>query len=124
VPSFYEDVGGEPVFRKIVARFYAEVAVDEILRAVYPEVDLGPAEERLRMYLIQHWGGPKTYALHRGNPKLQLRHKQFRISPLEHDAWIQAMRTAVDDAGLSPADAFKILNHLEGMAETLVNTPW
>src|SRR5436309_15923009 len=48
--NFYAEVGGAPVFRKIVARFYEEVAADEVLRPVYPEEDLGPAEERLRMF--------------------------------------------------------------------------
>ncbi len=29
---------------------------------MYPEEDLGPAEERLRLFLIQYWGGPNTYS--------------------------------------------------------------
>jgi hemoglobin len=58
--NFYAEVGGAPVFRKIVARFYEEVAADDVLRPVYPEEDLGPAEERLRMFLEQYWGGPLT----------------------------------------------------------------
>ena len=60
--SFYEAVGGEETFRRIVGRFYAEVAKDEVLRPLYPEEDLGPAEERLRLFLIQYWGGPHTYS--------------------------------------------------------------
>ena len=42
--------------------FYAGVAGDPPLRALYPEEDLGPAEERLRMFLEQYWGGPTTYS--------------------------------------------------------------
>jgi hemoglobin len=56
--SLYDAVGGEPTFRRIVERFYALVAADEVLRPLYPEDDLGPAAERLRLFLIQQWGGP------------------------------------------------------------------
>ena len=57
-PNFYELVGGEPTFRKLVDEFYAGVADDPILRPLYPEEDLGPANERFRLFLIQYWGGP------------------------------------------------------------------
>src|SRR3954462_13950409 len=42
--SFYDDIGGHPVFAGIVERFYAVVADDPVLRPLYPEQDLGPAE--------------------------------------------------------------------------------
>ncbi|NLJ53941.1 MAG: globin, partial [Intrasporangiaceae bacterium] len=47
-PSFYDQVGGAPTFERLVAAFYAGVAEDPPLRALYPEEDLGPAERRLR----------------------------------------------------------------------------
>ena len=59
--SFYDAIGRHATFVRIVHRFYAGVADDPVLRAVYPEEDLGPAEERLRMFLEQYWGGPTTY---------------------------------------------------------------
>jgi len=59
--NFFERVGGTETFTKLVAKFYEGVATDEILRPMYPEEDLGPAAERLRMFLEQYWGGPSTY---------------------------------------------------------------
>lgn len=69
--SFYDAVGGAKTFDAIVSRFYAQVAEDEVLRRVYPEDDLAGAEERLRMFLEQYWGGPRTYSEqrdHHGSP--------------------------------------------------------
>ena len=66
--SFYDAVGGAGTFRRIVARFYEQVAEDEILRPLYPEQDLTGAEDRLRMFLEQYWGGPRTYSDQRGHP--------------------------------------------------------
>ena len=77
--NFYDEVGGAPVFHKIVARFYEEVRDDSVLRPLYPEEDLGPAEDRLRMFLEQYWGGPRTYSDQRGHPRLRMRHFPFRI---------------------------------------------
>jgi hemoglobin len=58
--SFFDDVGGHPTFRRLVDRFYQEVAVDPLLRPLYPEENLGPAAERLTLFLEQYWGGPRT----------------------------------------------------------------
>ncbi|WP_444544472.1 globin domain-containing protein, partial [Saccharothrix coeruleofusca] len=68
--NFYEAVGGYDTFHRIVARFYEEVAKDPVLRPMYPEEDLGPAEERFRLFLMQYWGGPHTYSEQRGHPRL------------------------------------------------------
>ncbi|MGH8837177.1 MAG: globin, partial [Actinomycetes bacterium] len=39
--SFYEAVGGEDTFRRLVHRFYQGVAGDPELRPLYPSDDLG-----------------------------------------------------------------------------------
>ncbi len=117
--SLYDAVGGEPTFRRIVARFYALVEVDEILRPLYPEADLGPAEERLRLYLIEHWGGPADYTKLRGPARLAARHMQFQIARVHRDAWLRAMRVAVDEAGVAPAHHDRLWGHLETVASNL-----
>ncbi|WP_211840649.1 globin [Saccharopolyspora hirsuta] len=122
VASFYEQVGGEPTFHRIVARFYEEVAKDELLRPLYPEEDLGPAEERLRLFLIQYWGGPHTYSDRRGHPRLRMRHAPFKIGPAERDAWLRCMRIAVDEAELSPQHRDQLWQYLEMAAESMVNS--
>lgn len=114
--TFYEAVGGEATFRRIAARFYELVAVDEILRPLYPEGDLGPAEERMRLFLIQHWGGPAAYSQLRGPPRLAMRHLPFRIARPQRDAWLRAMGIAVDEAGLAPAHRDQLWSHLETVA--------
>ena len=93
--SFYDEVGGAETFRTIVSTFYQLVREDEILRPLYPEDDLDGAEERLRMFLEQYWGGPRTYSDQRGHPRLRMRHAPFRVGPFERDAWLRCMHTAV-----------------------------
>ncbi len=124
VTTFYEEIGGFETFRRIVARFYEGVADDEVLRPLYPEEDLGPAEERLRMFLEQYWGGPRTYSDQRGHPRLRMRHAPFKVGPIERDAWLRCMRVAVDDAGLSPAHRDQLWQYLTYAAASMVNSPF
>jgi hemoglobin len=119
--SFYEAVGGEETFTRLVHRFYQEVAADPVLRAVYPAQDLGPAEEHLRLFLIQYWGGPPTYNELRGHPRLRMRHARFRIGETERDLWLTHMRTALDSLGLDPALDAQLWDYLVMAAHSLVN---
>jgi hemoglobin len=90
------DLIGEETFVTLIDRFYAGVAEDPMLRRLYPEEDLGPASERLRLFLIQYWGGPHTYSDQRGHPRLRMRHVPFAIGEAERDAWLRHMRAALD----------------------------
>jgi len=123
--TFYDAVGGEPTFRALVARFYAEVARDEeVLRPLYPEEDLGPAEERLALFLIQYWGGPQTYMELRGHPRLRMRHNPFVIGPRERDAWLRAMRIAVDALEDVPQPhRERLWEYFESTAAHMMNAP-
>jgi hemoglobin len=121
--TFYELVGGEDTFRRLVHRFYEGVAGDPDLRAMYPEEDLGPAEERLTLFLIQYWGGPRTYSDSRGHPRLRMRHAPFAVNRAAHDAWLRHMRTAVDELGLPPEQRAQLWDYLVYAAASMVNTP-
>ena len=121
-PTFYDLVGGEPTFRKLVDEFYAGVAADPVLRPLYPDADLAPAAERLRLFLTQYWGGPGTYSEQRGHPRLRMRHAPFRVGPTERDAWLRHMRAAVDALDLPPEQDRTLWEYLERAAFFMVNT--
>jgi hemoglobin len=120
--NFYQAVGGAPTFHRLVAAFYAGVADDPVLRPLYPESDLRAAEERLRLFLEQYWGGPSTYSDLRGHPRLRMRHAPFQIGATERDAWLRHMRAAVDSLDL-PQDLSRTLwEYLERAAYFMVNS--
>ncbi len=120
--TFYEAVGGAETFERLVARFYAGVAEDPVLRPLYPEEDLGPAEVRLRMFLEQYWGGPRTYSEQRGHPRLRMRHAPFVIGPVQRDAWLARMRVSVDELQLQPEHERLLWDYLEMAAHSMVNS--
>lgn len=121
--SFYEEMGGEAFFTDLVSQFYAQVALDPILRPMYPEGDLQAAALRLQWFLEQYWGGPTTYQENRGHPRLRMRHAEFHINLAAHDAWLKAMRTAIDGVEMKPELKAQLWSYLEMAAAAMVNQP-
>ena len=123
--TFYDAVGGADTFRKLTATFYQQVEHDEILRPLYPEEDLAPAERRMRMFLEQYWGGPRTYSDERGHPRLRMRHAPFTIGPLERDAWLRCMHIAIasiDESVLDASHRAQLGDYMEKAANSMVNS--
>jgi hemoglobin len=120
--TFFEAVGGEAAFRRLVHRFYQGVAGDELLRPMYPEEDLGPAEERLALFLMQYWGGPRTYSEQRGHPRLRMRHVPFKVDQAAHDAWLRHMRDALDELELPSAAEQQLWEYLVYAAASMINS--
>lgn len=120
--NFYEAVGGHATFVRLVDEFYDGVATDPLMRPMYPEEDLGPAKERLLLFLEQYWGGPRTYSEQRGHPRLRMRHMPYAVSPAARDAWLLHMRRAVDKLELSPLHEATLWDYLERAAHSMVNS--
>ncbi len=132
VVTVFAAVGGQPFFDHLVERFYAHVATDDVLLRLYPEkVDLGPAAERLALFLGQYWGGPTTYSDRRGHPRLRMRHAPFTIGAEERDHWLAAMLEALEatlpesplDDELRGQVRGQMTAYFEMAADAMVNAP-
>jgi len=121
----YAQMGGAEFFAALVHHFYQGVAADPVLRAMYPEEDLEPAERRLRLFLTQYWGGPTTYGDERGHPRLRMRHNPYVIDDDARDRWLDAMRAALDltmaEQELDPSWEQELWRYLVGAAIAMVN---
>ncbi|HEY5184730.1 MAG TPA: globin [Actinomycetes bacterium] len=117
----YQAMGGHETFVQLVHRFYEGVADDPVLRPMYPDEDLGPAEQRLLMFLEQYWGGPRTYSDQRGHPRLRMRHAPYAVTPLAREHWLTHMQVAVDELGLAPELHQQLWGYLVMAADSMVN---
>ena len=118
--TIFEAVGGEPTFFDLVERFYAGVETDPILRPLYP-ANLDASNRHLALFLIQYFGGPRTYIAERGHPRLRARHLPFPIDRQARDAWLTHMSAAVDQMNLPAAAREEFLRYFEGAADFLIN---
>ena len=119
----YEDFGGEAFFTSLVAAFYERVATDPILRPMYPDADLEAAERRLRLFLMQYWGGPTTYNDERGHPKLRMRHMDFTIDSVARDRWLALMHDAMVEQELTDDQESQLWMYLIQAAFAMQNVP-
>jgi len=119
--TVYEQVGGHEFFQALVSDFYTDIADDDFLRRLYPEEDLGPAEDRLRMFLEQYWGGPTDYSATRGHPRLRARHSPYRVDERARNHWLVHMRNALDNRDLPPELDAEMWDFLVRAAHAMVN---
>jgi hemoglobin len=119
--SLYERAGGMPFFERLVGRFYERVAIDPVLRPLYPGADLGPAQRRLTLFLAQYWGGPRTYDAERGHPRLRMRHAPFAIDAAARDRWLETMRDAMAAEAIPDDLATELDGYFEMAAEAMRN---
>jgi hemoglobin len=105
--QIYNSVGAEG-FERLVAGFYRRVKTDDILGQLYPKNDFPGAEERLRLFLIQRFGGPTTYSDQRGHPRLRMRHAPFRVDERARNRWVDLMEQSLAEANF-PEDTLPLL---------------
>ncbi len=120
-PTLYDRAGGMPFFEALVGRFYAGVADDRILRPIYPEADLAPAQRRLTLFLAQYWGGPRTSDEERGHPRLRMRHFPFAIDAHARDRWLFHMRAAIAELAPPAEVADALERYITAAAEAMRN---
>lgn len=123
-PSFYDAVGGEETFARLVRGFYAQVREDDLIGPLYPQDDFAGAEQRLKWFLAQYWGGPQTFSENRGHPRLRMRHVNFSIGMPEAERWLELMRNSldqIDEETIPPAYRAAIWEHMERVAQMLIN---
>jgi hemoglobin len=120
--TFYEAIGGAATIERVVHRFYQGVANDPLLLAIYPEDDLGPAEDRFTKFLIQYWGGPTTYSQERGHPRLRMRHAPFAVTHQAREHWLRHFRAGLDEVALPPALDAQFWDYVERASLMMINT--
>jgi hemoglobin len=120
--TFYDEIGGHATIAAIVKRFYEGVATDPVLRPLYPEEDLGPAEDRFTLFLCQYWGGPTTYSDRRGHPRLRMRHAPFAVTPRAKDHWLRHFEEGLDSVGLTPEQRAQFWDYITHAAQFMVNS--
>lgn len=118
--TVFEAVGGMKTFERLVDAFYRGVEEDPILRPMYPKKLEGP-RRRLTLFLAQFFGGPQTYSVERGHPRLRARHLHFSVDQAARDAWVRRMTAAVDTLDLPPAARAELLRYFEDTATFLMN---
>ena len=121
----FEWIGGEPVIRQMVDRFYDLMALEpnlEELRSMHPP-DLSGSREKLKFFLTGWMGGPDIYSPKYGHPMLRARHLPFKIGIKERNQWLACMYQAMEDCSIDGNIAKQLEESFFNTADWMRNQP-
>jgi hemoglobin len=101
----YDLLGGEAAVRELAERFYDAMDRDEpALARLHPLDEHGrvsrESRDRFALFLIGWLGGPQDYIAAHGHPRLRMRHARVPVDIAMREAWMRAMRTAMDEVSV------------------------
>ncbi len=121
----FDLLGGEPVVRALVERFYDAMDEQEPeLSRLHPLEDgkvSRASRDRFGLFLIGWLGGPQDYMRLHGHPRLRMRHGKVPVNQAMRDAWMRAMRVALADDNIPPASRAFLDEKLSDLATFLLN---
>lgn len=121
--SMYSRIGGEPVLRALVNRFYElmdTMPEAQGVRAMHP-TSLEGSAEKLFMFLSGWLGGPNLFIEKHGHPRMRARHMPFKIAKSERDQWMLCMVQAFDDVKIAEPMRSDLLHSLLNLADHMRN---
>ncbi|OIJ10122.1 globin [Anaerobacillus arseniciselenatis] len=116
----YEAMGGKEVLEELVETFYNKVEHHPLLAPIFP-VDLTETIRKQKQFLTQFLGGPQLYSNEHGHPMLRARHMPFAITEERAEAWLECMRSAMDEVNLEGPLREYIFERLTQTAYHMVN---
>lgn len=123
-PTPFDRIGGEPVVRRLVDRFYDLMDLEPgyaALRATHGNT-LDSARQKLFWFLCGWLGGPSHYEDRFGHPRLRMRHMPFSIGIRERDQWVACMNQAMSETGVDEALRTRLVQSFFQTADWMRNT--
>lgn len=101
----FQLLGGEDAVRALAEAFYDAMDAHEPALARLHECDeqgrvSRRSRDRFALFLIGWLGGPQYYMQQIGHPRLRLRHARVPVDVAMRDAWVRAMKRAMDARGI------------------------
>ncbi len=124
----FSRVGGEAGVRAIVEAFYDAMERDAPALAALHQVDEAGRikrefRDRFALFLIGWLGGPNDYTQKHGHPRLRMRHARVPVNGAHKDAWLSAMKVALDGRTIDPSVRAWLDGRFAEVADFLRNVP-
>ncbi len=123
-PAFYEAVGGEEGFKKMIGIFYDKI-VESDIAFFFPqeEEEIEKIKEHNGKYFAEIAGGPKRYSEEMGHVDQIKMHKPFSINEKHRTEWLGTWREVLQECAsdIDPALVESYFNFLDEYSKLLVN---
>lgn len=120
IDDLYETIGGRRTINAAIEIFYRKVLEDETLRGFFDSSDMARLRSGQSMFVSMLLGGRMVYT----GKEIGAAHAQVRAKGLtdEHfDTFIKHFRDALDEVGVKPENAEKVIERLEARRGEVLN---
>jgi hemoglobin len=120
IENLYELIGGHETIKAATERFYERVLKDDGLRHFFGRTDMAHLRSRQIMFITMLLGG----GVYTGKD-VRLAHALARDHGLNHghfDLFLQHFRAALEEVGVKPENAEKIIKSLERKRKAVLDT--
>jgi len=125
-PRFYEAVGGEEGFRRLIDAFYDRI-VESDIAFFFPqeEEEIEKIKIHNGKYFAEIAGGPKRYSEEMGHVDQIKMHKPFSINEKHRTEWLGTWREVLEELaeGVEPELVASYFRFLDRYSKLLVNRP-
>lgn len=120
IDDLYETIGGRKTVNAAIKSFYRRVLEDETLRPFFDSTDMAGLRSGQSMFVSMLLGGKVVYT----GKEIGAAHAAARTKGLteEHfDSFLRHFREALDEVGVSPDKAEKVVKLLEAKRSIVLN---
>ncbi|MBE2252913.1 MAG: cyanoglobin [Myxococcus sp.] len=102
----YARLGGVDAVKALVEAFYDAMEAHEpeltaLHRCEAPGKVSRASRDHFASFLVYWLGGPQAYLETRGHPRLRMRHGKTPVTVEMRDAWLRAMKRALDEKNVT-----------------------
>lgn len=120
IDKLYETIGGNRTIWAATESFYRRVLQDENLRTFFESVDMAHLQSGQSMFISMLLGGRMVYT----GKEISAAHAEARMQGLtdaHFDAFLGHFRAALDEVGVKPEEAAKVMGLLEEKRSAVLN---
>ena len=118
IENLYELIGGQETIKAATERFYERVLEDESLRPFFEGTDMAHLRSRQVMFISMLLGG-RVYT----GKEIHAAHAAVRehgLNAAQFDLFLQHFRAALEEVGVKPESAEKIMKPLESKRKAVL----
>ena len=120
IEDLYELVGGPGVIKAATELFYSKILEDDNLRPYFEGVDIAHLRSRQTMFVSMLLGGrvytgKDIHDAHAGS-------RDHGLNDAHFDLFLKHFRAALEQVGVKPENAEKVMKRLENKRATILDT--
>ena len=118
--DLYTSIGGQPTITAVIESFYQRVLEDKALSRFFTSTDMAHLRTGQNMFISMLLGGRMVHT-GEGIREAHERARAIGLTDSDFDAFLKHFRASLDEVGVSPERAVKVMKLLEAKRKDVLN---